>query len=127
MWQEYKEEMGVDCDKLQRIHALENLATLLKELPPPSLSQHALRREMLSEDAAEPEAGPETGAGPEPEAIAEFKATVPESDAVLTLQSQELMQEVSFVRPCLPELPLEVCLSRPWSFEQSSAREWTST
>lgn len=31
-WQEYKEQ-DVDCDKLQRIHALENLASLLEDCP----------------------------------------------------------------------------------------------
>lgn len=32
LWQEYKEQ-GVDCDKLQRIHAMENLAGLLRDSP----------------------------------------------------------------------------------------------
>lgn len=32
LWQEYKEQ-DVDCDKLQRIHAMENLEGLLKDNP----------------------------------------------------------------------------------------------
>ncbi len=49
VWKKYKEEMKVDCDKLQRIHALENLAALLKESP-----RHA-PRDFLPEDGSEPE------------------------------------------------------------------------
>lgn len=49
MWQDYKKEHKVDCDKLQRIHALENLACLLKESP-----QHA-PKDLLTMELEAPE------------------------------------------------------------------------
>lgn len=63
VWQEYKEEMAVDCDKLQRIHALENLASLLRESP------QDVPAKLLPGDGSEPE-------------------------ALLTVKSQQLMDEV---------------------------------
>lgn len=82
VWQEYKDKMGVDCDKLQRIHALENLAALLKESP-----EHACR-EFLPEDTAEPEAEAEASES-------EIVDSKVDPETLLTLKSQKLLEEVN--------------------------------
>ena len=109
VWQEYKDKMEVDCDKLQRIHALENLAYLLKECPqhtPGELPQHAPGETPQHAQGESPQHPPgetpqhalgETPqhAGPGETALLPGDESVPE--ALLTLKSQELMEEVSFM------------------------------
>ena len=46
LWQEYKER-DVDCDRLQRIHCLENLAGVLKHHPETRQENPALKEEEL--------------------------------------------------------------------------------
>ena len=119
MWQDYKDKMGVDCDKLQRIHALENLATLLKESP-----EHACREFLPEDTAAEPEADPEADPdAPQPEKV-DSKI---DPDTLFSLKSQELLEEVSLPASLWILVDGSVLIVRQLSFGQSTAGNTITT